>query len=335
MLAMKRTVYCQITESRWLLFGISCLWIFFRHTFFYNQYEYGFFDPIVQIGDCGVDIFLFLSGYGLYFSYTKDHDIKIFYKKRFWRIIPPVIILLLAFSLIEILCGNAISKYLSPLHWIWQIYCIYWYVGAIILFYLAFPFIYKVAKENAALSLLFSFIIAFGGIFIVKASDVNTLGQLIIYFARVPIFVLGCVLAYKSEWLEKRGLFRLILLFGIPLLYIIPKDIQRLCYSFTTIGIILILSYIQYFTPKKLSHLICVIGKSSLEFYLIHIFLLSHNMLDLINHYVNFTILTSIIGLIISCIMSIIAHKVIEYFVGRIRNRLSTPSDPSQLTNFT
>ena len=33
------------------------------------------------VGSFGVEIFLFLSGMGLYFSYTKNRNIKLFYKK--------------------------------------------------------------------------------------------------------------------------------------------------------------------------------------------------------------------------------------------------------------
>lgn len=39
-------------------------------------------------GAMGVDIFLFLSGLGLFYSFRKNPDIKAFYKKRLIRIIP-------------------------------------------------------------------------------------------------------------------------------------------------------------------------------------------------------------------------------------------------------
>ena len=78
-----------LSEYRIAIFGFAALWIFMRHTihcgdFTYIQPMYWFF----QFGDAGVDIFLFLSGYGLTLSLEKSKSITTFYKKRFRRLAP-------------------------------------------------------------------------------------------------------------------------------------------------------------------------------------------------------------------------------------------------------
>ena len=88
-------VHRLLTDNRMCIFGISLIWIFLRHTFFYNQYSYGVLDPITRIGDIGVDIFMFLSAYGLSFSYNRNRDKKYFYKIRLLRIVNSVVLLLL------------------------------------------------------------------------------------------------------------------------------------------------------------------------------------------------------------------------------------------------
>ena len=41
------------------------------------------------IGSSGVDIFLLLSGLGLYYSFSKNNSIKDFYSKRLKRVLVP------------------------------------------------------------------------------------------------------------------------------------------------------------------------------------------------------------------------------------------------------
>lgn len=52
-------IYQLLTRYRFHIFGLALIWIFFRHTSYYNQFTYGLLNPLVQIGDCGVDVFCF------------------------------------------------------------------------------------------------------------------------------------------------------------------------------------------------------------------------------------------------------------------------------------
>jgi len=88
----------RINKSRTILLGIATLLVTFFHMYsldFYELINIRFVANILtfvkSIGNVGVDIFLFLSGIGLYFSYKKN-NLKQFYMNRFVRILPEFIL---------------------------------------------------------------------------------------------------------------------------------------------------------------------------------------------------------------------------------------------------
>ena len=75
----------DISVYRFELIGWSILWIMMLH-FRFNQINiFGF---VAQYGFAGVDIFMLVSGFGLYFSLNQHKNILHFYKKRLLRIFP-------------------------------------------------------------------------------------------------------------------------------------------------------------------------------------------------------------------------------------------------------
>ena len=60
------------------LMGIAILWIMLRHLPISSGYYY-VLDYLMNLGYGGVDMFLFLSGFGLFFSMKKDSRIGSFY----------------------------------------------------------------------------------------------------------------------------------------------------------------------------------------------------------------------------------------------------------------
>ena len=78
--------YSIISKYRGHIMGFATLWIALLHASMWFPIE-----PInwlKLIGQGGVDIFLFLSAFGLYYSYQKDDNKIHFWKKRFMRVIP-------------------------------------------------------------------------------------------------------------------------------------------------------------------------------------------------------------------------------------------------------
>lgn len=103
-------------------------------------------------GAMGVDIFLFLSGLGLFYSFRKNPDIKVFYKKRLIRIIPTYVLICAPFYAFKYLIGTNfdIKGFLLHLSLIsyWIDGSCDWYIAAIIVLYALFPLFYRVMKNN-------------------------------------------------------------------------------------------------------------------------------------------------------------------------------------------
>jgi peptidoglycan/LPS O-acetylase OafA/YrhL len=88
--------------------GIAILWIVWFHTLSFNPFLIGnlltFFK---SIGYFGVDIFLFLSGFGLITGWVnKQYTITAFYKRRLLRIMPAYWVVLSGGLLGKILLGQ-------------------------------------------------------------------------------------------------------------------------------------------------------------------------------------------------------------------------------------
>ena len=91
-----------ISKYRTTLMGIAVLWVILHHCDCNAHCNLGFLYafPLLNIGYSGVDIFLFLSGFGIYYSLNKMPDVAKFLLKRFIRFLPaiPIIIAYLIFS---------------------------------------------------------------------------------------------------------------------------------------------------------------------------------------------------------------------------------------------
>ena len=134
-------------RKRSILMGVSIIWIIFFHFAMYgNLLRFPVIDFIFGKGYLGVDVFFFLSAYGLCHSLNKN-TIKEFYVRRFQKLFPvyPVFlaILFLAFPGTRgkswLLTGfyqiSGISMFI-PLE-------IEWFIPALIFLYLLFPLLYK------------------------------------------------------------------------------------------------------------------------------------------------------------------------------------------------
>lgn len=82
--------YGALSKYRGFLMGFAILWVMYFHIPLKFATEVGWF--IHRIGFYGVDIFLFLSGLGVYYSLTKRPNVLGFYKARLVRILPAYII---------------------------------------------------------------------------------------------------------------------------------------------------------------------------------------------------------------------------------------------------
>jgi len=133
--------------------GLAILAVVFAHIGYFLVSDHSFLFPLSAISGAAVDIFLFLSGYGLTFSHLKnEYEIKEFYRRRLPRLyIPFWIVLIIFFSLdfFILKIGHSWQYILQSFLGIFNSADIFrdfnsplWYFTLIVFYYLIFPLVF-------------------------------------------------------------------------------------------------------------------------------------------------------------------------------------------------
>ena len=109
-----------------------------------------------RCGNVGVDIFLFLSGVGLWFSWVKTPDVRRFYRRRLLRIVPTWLVVATAFYLPDYLGARRFSRSIVDLigditiNWDFWLHdeLTFWYVPAIMALYLVAPWYMRLVQNR-------------------------------------------------------------------------------------------------------------------------------------------------------------------------------------------
>lgn len=127
--------------------GFAILWVMYFHIPIKSVTEVGWF--IHRIGFYGVDIFLFLSGLGVYFSLMKRPNVLGFYRARLARILPAyIIVACVSYCFLRLDKASALDffYYISGVGY-WTRHTRFdWYIPTQLAFYLITPlflFFYK------------------------------------------------------------------------------------------------------------------------------------------------------------------------------------------------
>lgn len=199
-----KTNWHIISEHRDELFGVAILGVFCVHS---NGFKWSQgMETVVKLlseGSIGVDIFLFLSGMGLYYSMKKDDSITQFYLRRFRRIVP--VYLLTAgigyANVILILQRGSFGNYLFRLSTLsfWTTgEGTVWYISFILITYLLYPLVYKILQFPLAgwIVSLIIILILFGNIGIATLAP-EIFSNIEAALDRIMIFIIGCFCATK------------------------------------------------------------------------------------------------------------------------------------------
>ena len=157
------------SKNRALLMGFSIVLIIVFHWAenfsLLLDYTPPLLYPLVKQGSTGVEMFLFLSGIGLYFSFTRNSNLKDFYVKRFVQILVPYLMIAAPYQIWQdfFYTDHGISGFLADLSMVTTFLPFNrqgWYVALILILYLLFPLFYAIIKRFstpgfAVLELLF------------------------------------------------------------------------------------------------------------------------------------------------------------------------------------
>lgn len=136
----------SLTAYRSELFEIATLMIVLCHSVSIVPFP-DTLATLISYGTMGVNIFLFLSGVGLYYSMKNNGDCLEFYKKRFIRVVIPYLFIAgLWYGIRYLICekGNIVQFLyeLSTLSF-WKEHKGAWYVAAIIPIYIIYPLLFR------------------------------------------------------------------------------------------------------------------------------------------------------------------------------------------------
>ena len=245
-----------------------------------------------RCGNVGVDIFLFLSGVGLWFSWVKTPDVLRFYRRRLLRIVPTWIVVATVFYMPDYLGARRFSRSLVDLigditiNWDFWLHdeLTFWYVPAIMALYLVAPWYMRLVQSRPVYRWLPLLMV----IWCVMVQWVlpihHAVGHIEIFWSRVPIFFIGInfgemvrtrrQLSSDAVWLL---LVTFLMTFG-TCLYLeqvrhghFPLFVERMLYIPFTVCTVLVMNRIFRRMPQWVNSSFRFVGALSLEAYLIHI----------------------------------------------------------------
>lgn len=224
----------EITKYRSVWMGIAILWVIFFHSDLPSVT--GFIGMIKKIGYGGVDIFMFASGLGCYYSYSKCEDSFIFIKRRIKRVMPVYLVFLILFFLLMLyvnvftfgaMIGNIFCiQYFTTLPGEFN-----WYVAAMWFTYFITPLIYDFIKHANKSGKRIALIV----VVLLMTIPFWTVDRYIIFVTRIPLFIMGMFLgSEKDDVISKRMYWLSIIAFvlGSVLLLCSYKYFDSLLWSY-------------------------------------------------------------------------------------------------------
>lgn len=272
--------------------GFAILAIIFSHIGYFLSTNPQFLYPLSILAGVGVNLFLFLSGFGLTTSILKHTTTPLsFYKKRLTKLLFPMWAVMTLFILMDLFllqrnypAITIIQSYFgffpradifldlnSPL----------WYFSLIFLYYLIFPlFFWKKSIYLAPILLLTA------PFFLLKQElpiNTNVISLYKLHFASFPLGVFFALLTHDQLFLHSKNLIKNVFFLSNLKYILIPFFLAVFVYTSLnsgvgvsktmeqTISLITMFSIIFIFIIKPLEFkLFNLFGKYSYEIYLIH-----------------------------------------------------------------
>ncbi|MBE6957663.1 MAG: acyltransferase [Ruminococcaceae bacterium] len=180
-------------RSVWM--GLATVWIMLYHC----PLNFGPLQFFIDLGYGGVDICIFASGIGCFYSLTANPDVGMFMKRRLKRLGPTYLLFIVIWLVYQYVIGAfgyqmAIGNLLGIQFFTGLGQDFNWYIGAIFLFYALAPYFKSVAERSSPLGKL-----AFVGLLLVGTVPFWNTPTLIIAVSRLPLFYVGMLFAKACQ----------------------------------------------------------------------------------------------------------------------------------------
>lgn len=331
--------------SRWRgeLMGLAMIFVMLFHV---SMPKSNPMFGLVRCGNVGVDIFLLLSGVGLWFSWSKQPSVKSFFKRRFLRIYPAWLLIASLHYIPQYL--NAPGGGYSPdvfqlalnilVGWsFWRVDDLtFWYVPAIMVMYAFAPFYMKLIRKHPEYRWLVAAAMAFCVMVQYYPPVHRAVGHVEIFWSRIPIFLIGINM---GAWVKERkkldgsAIWLILLLFVMSLAMCIefeqhwrgrfPLFLERMVYIPLTVCGCMTLTLLLEKTPEAVRRFLRFVGTISLEIYLIHIqFVLVYIRPWKLGYCLTFLLMT-----LASLPLAWVLHKAVEALETKIMSKEPRTSD--------
>lgn len=277
--------WADVSRYRGALMGAAILFIILFHV---PLARCDMFFGLRRCGNIGVDMFLFLSGIGLWYAWVKNPTVGHFYKRRLLRIFPTWLVISSIYYVQRFnwQTGDYLDLLLDiTVNWGFWLNdeLTFWYVPAIMMLYLWAPLYMKLVQHDPLYRWLPVLMVVWCVIVQWVVPVHQAVGHIEIFWSRVPIFFIGINcgewvrrdqrIAPSGRWLvwitflmtaaaciwleqERHGRF--------------PLFAERMVYIPLTVTLILLLGDLCRSLPQWSLRVLVFLGGLSLEIYLIH-----------------------------------------------------------------
>ena len=192
----------DVSRYRGELMGAAIIFIILFHVPLARS---DMFFGLRRCGNIGVDMFLFLSGLGLWYSWVKNPSVKHFYRRRLLRIFPTWLVISSIYYLqrFNFETGDYLNLLLEiTINWGFWLNDegTFWFIPAIMMLYLWAPWYMRLIQKHPVFRWLPVLMICWYVIVQWVIPIHQAVGHIEIFWSRVPIFFIGINFA---EWVKK------------------------------------------------------------------------------------------------------------------------------------
>lgn len=294
----------DISRRRSEVMGLAMLFVVLFHVSLPRQC---WLYPLQRCGNVGVDIFLFVSGVGLWFTWTRAAAdgrplvtrVRQFFARRYRRVYPAWLIAACLYYIPDYLSAtprytpdvpNLVANILVGWSF-WRVDDLtFWFVPAIMMLYTIAPvYMWLIRRWPSCRWLPVMFMV--WAVMVYYYPPVrHAVGHVEIFWSRIPIFLLGI---NSGRWVKEHRTADVASLWVTAAALVLslamsmkfeemwrgrfPLFIERMVYIPLAVALVLLLSRLLTIAPRRMCRALAFVGTYSLEIYLIHYeFVLRH-----------------------------------------------------------
>lgn len=230
---------------------------------------------VLPFGECGVDIFLFLSGFSMYHSLSRNDNMLKFYRKRLLRILPAYLIIAIPYFVLKTCTIEDFLLKITNLCIVFQGEMGgWWFITIILLCYLLAPLMYRVLRKMDMGGQFFLYCLLLLVCIIVGENIEN----IRIFMVRIPAFFLGMCLGF-DRFTTHKGFVSLEIFAAVVLTicfgFLLFKNhdfwvYRKSYYTIIVYPLVLSVIFMINFLPVVEKRLLAYLGSITLELYMVH-----------------------------------------------------------------